>query len=174
MLTTLVQIAAVFGRLSLLAVGGGISILPEMQRLTVGHYHWLNDAQFRDSYSLGQITPGPGMLMATAIGYRAAGFAGAAVATVAMFLPTCALTLIVGRNWDRFAHSPWRLALQRGLAPVTIGLMLAGVLTLAQAAIFGPLTAVLAVAATLLLLRSRLPPSLLVLAGGLVGFFLLR
>jgi len=173
-LTTLLELAAVFGRLSLLAVGGGISILPEMQRLTVGRYHWLNDAQFRDSYSLGQVTPGPGMLMSTAIGYRAAGLAGAAVATLAMFLPTCTLTLIVGHHWDRFAHSPWRLALQRGLAPVTIGLMLAGVLTLAQTAIFGAVTAALAVLATLVLLRTRLPPSLLVLTGGLAGYLFLR
>ncbi|MGI8549215.1 MAG: chromate transporter [Dehalococcoidia bacterium] len=174
MLTTLVQLVEVFGRLSLLAVGGGISILPEMQRLTVGHYHWLSDSQFRDSYSLGQITPGPGMLMATAIGYRAAGFPGAVTATLAMFLPTCVLTVLVGRHWDRFSHSPWRVSLQRGLAPVTIGLMLAGVVTLGQTAVTGPVTALVALLATAILLRSRISPSLLVLAGGVVGWFLLR
>src|SRR5690242_10242194 len=146
MLITLWHLALVFGRLSILAIGGGLPILPEMRHLTVDQYHWLTNAQFRDSYSLGQVTPGPGMLMSVAIGYKAAGIAGAAVAGICMFLPTSVLTLFVLRHWDRFSHSPWRQAIQRGLAPVVIGLMAAGSFTLAQTAILGPLTAVIAVA----------------------------
>lgn len=171
---TLVHLLLVFGRLSLLAVGGGLPTLPEMHRLTVSNYHWVTDAQFRDSYSLGQITPGPGMLMSTVIGYRAAGFPGALVAGVAMFLPNCVLTAIVGRHWDTFAASPWRISVQRGLAPVVIGLMAAGVLALARTAIFGPATVIIATATTAVLLRTRLSPALLVLAAGLLGWIFLR
>jgi chromate transporter len=173
-LTTLLHLFLVFGRLSLLAVGGGLPILPEMQRLTVVQYHWVTNAQFRDSYSLGQVTPGPGMLMSAAIGYKAAGIPGAAVAGISMFLPTCILTSIVGTHWDRFSASPWRVSLQRGLGPVVIGLMAAGAFALAKTAILGPLTAVLALGAMLILLTTRFSPALLVVAGGLIGFLFLR
>lgn len=171
---TLLELVAVFGRLSLLAIGGGIAILPEMQRLTVSHYRWVTDQQFRDSYSLGQVTPGPGMLMAVVIGYRAAGIAGALVALAAMFLPTCALTALVGSRWDRLAASPWRISVQRGMAPVTVGLMLAGVATLAQTAISGPASAAIGLCSTLILLRGRVSPALLVLCGGVAGWLFLR
>src|SRR5712692_1261321 len=134
MLITLWHLVLVFARLSVLAVGGGLPVLPEMQRLTVLQYHWLSIAQFRDAYSLGQVTPGPGMLVAVAIGYKAAGIVGAIVAGIAMFLPSSALTLLVGHHWDRFAHSQWRLALQRGLGPVVVGLMAAGTFAFARTA----------------------------------------
>ena len=174
MLITLLRLLRVFGRLSLLAVGGILPVLPEMHHLTVDQYHWLTDAQFRDSYSLGQVTPGPGSLMATAIGYRAAGLPSALVATIGMYFPAGILTLFVGLNWDRFAHSPWRLSLQRGLAPVTIGLIFAGVFDLARTAIFGAGTVVIALVATVFLLRTRIAPALLVLGGGIAGWLFLR
>src|SRR6266567_3028232 len=169
MLSTLLHLALVFSRLSVLAIGGGLPILPEMQRLTVEHYQWLSDSQFRDTYSLGQVTPGPGMLMVVAIGYKAAGIAGAIVAGVALFLPPSLLTLLVGHHWDRFAGSPWRVSLQRGLGPVVIGLMAAGAFALAQTAILGLITAAIAGAAVVVLLRTRISPALLAVAGGLVG-----
>jgi chromate transporter len=174
MLITLIHLALVFARCSLLAVGGGLTVLPEMQHLTVAQYHWVTNAQFRDSYSLGQVTPGPGMLMSAAIGYHAAGLPGALVAGVAMCLPSLVLTMLVGRNWDRFAASPWRMSLQRGLAPVVIGLMASGAYALARTAVLGPLTAIVAVAVTVALFRTRLHPTLLVAAGGVVGWLFLR
>jgi chromate transporter len=174
MLETLWHLVLVFGRLSLLAVGGGLPILPEMRHLTVDQYGWLTNAQFRDTYSLGQVTPGPGMLMSVAIGYKAAGIAGALVAGLAMFVPSSVLTLLVGHHWDKFAHSPWRVSLGRGLGPVVIGLMAAGAFALAQTAIFGLATAAIAGAAVVILLRTRISPALLVLAGGILGLVLLR
>jgi chromate transporter len=174
MLSTLLHLALVFGRLSLLAVGGGLPILPEMRHLAVDQYQWLSNAQFRDTYSLGQVTPGPGMLMSVAIGYKAAGVAGAAVAGIAMFLPSSLLTLFVGHHWDRFAESPWRVSLQRGLGPVVIGLMAAGAFALAQTAILGFVTAAIAAATVVVLFRTKISPALLVLAGGILGLVLLR
>jgi len=173
-LTTLLHLALVFTKCSALAVGGGLSVLPKMQRLTVSQYHWVTNAQFRDSYSLGQITPGPGMLMSAAIGYRAAGLPGALIAGLAMCLPSFVLTGLVGSHWDRFSSSPWRMSLQRGLAPVVIGLMAAGAYALGRTAIIGPLTALFALGVTVALFRARVHPTLLVAAGGALGWLLLR
>jgi chromate transporter len=163
----------VFALLSLLAVGGGTAVLPEMRKLTVMSHQWLTDAQFRDAYSLGQVAPGPNMLMVTVIGYRVAGAAGAAAVTLAFFLPACLLTLYVGRVWERFHDSPWRPAVQQGLAPVSIGLMCAGILSLARIAILDTTTLLFAVAVFSIVLIRHINPAWLILASAIAGLLLL-
>jgi chromate transporter len=97
----LLNLSWVFALLSILAVGGGTAVLPEMQRMTVHQFHWVTDRQFRDIYSLGQVAPGPNMLMVMVIGYRQAGAAGAAAVALAFFLPDCLLTFFANRIWAR-------------------------------------------------------------------------
>ena len=72
--------------------------------------------------------PGPNMMMITAIGEKVAGPLGALAVVVAFFLPTALLTFGVGRVWKRFEGAPWRDSMQAGLAPVSIGLLLAGLI----------------------------------------------
>jgi chromate transporter len=157
----------VFALLSFVAVGGGTAILPEMERLVVHHFHWMGDQQFRDIYSLGQVAPGPNMLMVMVIGYRMAGAAGAAVVGLAFFLPDCLLTFFVNRIWSRFAESRWRTALQRGLAPVSIGLMLSGTYALARLSISNPFGLAIAAVTFAILCWRRINPLLLISVGGL-------
>ncbi len=158
----------VFALLSLLAVGGGTAVLPEMERLVVHHFHWMGDKQFRDIYSLGQVAPGPNMLMVMIIGYRLAGAAGAAVVAVAFFLPDCIVTFVVNRLWYRVAQSRWGLAVQRVLAPVAIGLMLSGTYALARLSIFNLAGLAIAAITCAILSWRRVNPLFLVSAGGLV------
>ncbi|HEY8515616.1 MAG TPA: chromate transporter [Candidatus Binatia bacterium] len=167
---TLLTILWVFGALSLMAVGGGTAVLPEMKALTVTSHHWLSAEQFGQIYSLGQLAPGPNMLMVSVIGYRVAGLPGALAALVGFFLPAGVVMFATGRVWDRFADSPWKVALQRGLAPLTIGLMLAGTWVLAKAVIAGPTTAVIAVVVTVILLVRHINPVFLILAGGVASW----
>lgn len=166
-----VALLAVFGALSVMAVGGGTAVLAEMKALTVDRFHWVSSDQFGEIYGLGQMAPGPNMLMVAVIGYRVAGYAGALAAVVGFFLPAGLIMLVSGRLWDRFAGSPWKEALQRGLAPLTIGLMLAGTWVLARTVVRGPATAGIAVAVTLILLLRHVNPVLLILAGGVAGYF---
>jgi chromate transporter len=172
--SALFHLAWVFALLSVVAVGGGSGILPELRRLTVVQYHWLTDQQFRDVYSLGQVGPGPGTLYVSVIGYHVAGLPGAAVATIGMYVPACLITYFAGRAWDRFSASPWLHAVKTGLAPVTVGLMLAGAFSLGRIAIIGIPTALIGVVVTVLLLRTRLSPTLLVLSAGVIGLIFLR
>ncbi len=169
-LATLIR---VFSLLSLLAVGGGTAVLPALRQETVADHHWLTDGEFRDAYSLGQVAPGPNMLMVTVIGYRVAGTAGALAVTLSFFLPACLLALCVGRVWARFYDSPWRLAVQRGLAPVSIGLMCAGILSLARVAVVNATTLAFAAIVFGVLLWRHIHPAFLILAGALGGLLLL-
>lgn len=164
----------VFGALSVMAVGGGTAVLPEMKQMTVDQHHWLTSDQFGQIYSLGQLSPGPNMLMVAVIGHKVAGYAGAAAALLGFFAPAGLIMFVCGRYWDRFADSPWKVAVQRGLAPLTIGLMLAGTWVLAKTVILGPSTAAIAVVVTVVLLLRHVNPALLIFGGGIVGYLLGR
>jgi len=164
----------VFAYLSLLTVGGGMAAFPELKVLTVDVHHWLTFKQLIHLYSVGQMAPGPNMMMIVSIGQWVAGLPGAVVVLVAFFLPTALLTFIIGRLWNRLGKWPWRESIQRGLAPVSVGLLLAGCLTMAKGAITGWITAATALAVFVILLRSRINPALLILGGAVVGLLALR
>ena len=90
-LATLAQLFIDFATASLLAIGGGSAVLPELHKVVVTDTHWLNDQQFKEIYSLGQIAPGPNMTIVAIIGQHVAGWAGALVTLVAFFLPSSLL-----------------------------------------------------------------------------------
>ena len=161
----------VFSYLSLLTVGGGLAAFPELEHLTVDVYHWLTATQLVHLYSLGQVAPGPNMMMVAAVGERVAGVAGALAVVVAFFGPTGLLTVATGRLWRRLEGWRWREAVQRGLAPVAIGLLFAGSISLAKGALTAWTGAALAAAVFVLLIATRINPAILVLCGALAGYF---
>jgi len=161
----------VFAYLSLLTVGGGLAALPELETLTVDVHHWLTLPQIAHFYSIGQAAPGPNMLMVVTIGERVGGPLGALAVLIAFFLPTGLIAFGVGRLWVRLEGWPWRDAIQRGLAPVAVGLVLAGSISLAKGALTGWPAAAIAVTAFATMLGTRANPAFLVLGGGLVGLF---
>ena len=159
----------VFAYLSLLTVGGGMAAFPELNILTVEVHHWLTFPQLVHFYSVGQMAPGPNMMMIVCIGAWAAGIPGVLVVLIAFFGPTALLAFVIGRLWTRLEKWPWRASIERGLAPVSIGLLLAGCLTMAKVAVTGLVTVIIAAAVFAVLLRSRINPALLILGGAVIG-----
>jgi chromate transporter len=164
----------VFAYLSLLTVGGGMAAFPELKTLTVDVHHWLAFHQLIHLYSVGQMAPGPNMMMIVSIGQWVAGLPGAIVVLIAFFLPTALLSLTIGRLWQRLGKWPWRTSIQRGLAPVSIGLLLAGCFTMAKGALTGWITVGIAIAVFVILMRSRINPVLLIFGGAVIGLVALR
>lgn len=171
-LQTLLGLAAHFGFLSLQAVGGGTAVLPEMQRLVEGTYH-IRPEDFAQIYSLGQLAPGPNMLMVVVLGDRIAGVAGAAVVLLAFFLPASILCFYAGRIWERIGETPWRRAVQNGLAPISLGLMASGVYSLGKFAATTWLTLGIAAVMIAFVLRTKINPTILILACAAFGAFFL-
>ena len=177
-----ITLVNVFALLSLLAVGGGTAVLPQMKYETVTLHHWLSAVQFTDLYSLGQLSPGPNMNMVSVIGYDVSGIAGAILVLIAFYLPSCTLAFTVGRIWDHFEGSPWRDAVQRGMAPITVGLMLSGVYALGRTATVNLghsvrhnlVSVALTLIVTIILMIRHVNPALLIVAAGVVGWFALR
>ncbi|WP_424360077.1 chromate transporter [Methylocystis parvus] len=170
----LISLAGVFSYLSLLTIGGGMAAYPEMKTMTVNIYHWMTADQLVRLYSLGQMAPGPNMMMIAGIGEWVAGPVGALVVTLAFFLPTALLTLWVGRVWEHLSGWPWRASIQRALNAVSIGLLLAGVIAVGKAAVTGWTGAAIAVTVFAILMRTHMNPLPLMALAGVAGAFLFR
>ena len=167
-------LAKVFSYLSLLTIGGGMAAFPELKNLVVDVHKWMTYEQLIHIYSVGQMAPGPNMMMVAAVGVKVAGITGAFVAALAFFVPTGLLTFGVGRLWKKLENWPWRTSIQKGLAPVAIGLAVAGTITLAHGAITGWITICVGLAIFALTLRTKINPALLILGGAVVGAIALR
>ena len=166
----LFTLAANMALLSLFAIGGANAAIPEMHRLAVEVHHWMTDRQFADMFAIAQLSPGPNVIIVTLIGYHVAGVAGALVATTAMCGPTCVAAYYIGRVWERFRDAPWRIAIQAGLVPISVGLIAASAYLLARAADHN-WVAVLVTAATAALAHfTRLNPLWMFVVAGAVGF----
>ena len=162
-----------FSLLSLLAVGGGTAVLPEMQTLLAQQFD-IDHLQFVHIYSIGQIAPGPNMLMVLVIGFQVAGLLGAGVVLLSFFLPSSILCFYAGRIWDRFGESPWRRSIQNALEPISIGLMASGVYAVAKSSIVSPITLVLALISLYFILKTKINPVFVILGSGMLGFLLLK
>lgn len=167
-------LARVFSYLSFLTIGGGMAAFPEMRTLVVDVHHWLTEEQLVHVYSVGQMSPGPNMMMVAEVGVLVAGITGAVVAAAAFFVPTGLLTFAVGRIWQHLAGWKWRDSIQRGLGPVAIGMAVAGLITFGKGAIHNWLTFAIAVLVFYATVKTKINPALLILLGAFVGVIALR
>ena len=156
--------------MSLFAVGGANSAIPEMHRVAVDVRHWMDDKQFADLFAISQLSPGPNVLIVTLIGYAVAGIAGALVATLAMCGPTAVLAYYVSRLVA--AIQPIALASDHpdGAGSLSIGLMGASSLILARTSDQNWIAFLTTAIAAILAFATRLNPFWMLAAGGILGF----
>jgi chromate transporter len=157
----LLALIFVFGPLSLFSIGGGASLLAEIEHQSVAVHHWTTHREFADLFAISRAAPGPGTMLSTLIGWHVAGWPGALAATVALYLPSSLLVFGAARLWGRWRGTVWHGAIERGLAPIAAGLMLAGGLAVLQAAGGAAVWAAAAVATAILLRWPRLNPLIL-------------
>ena len=170
---SLVELALYFGLLSLISVGGMPSVMPEMQRFVVDVKGWLTPAEFIQAFAVGQAAPGPNVLIASLIGWNVAGLAGAFVALGAMCFPAAVVAWYVAELWDRFKDSPWRLAVQRAIAPIVVAMILSGGFVLATPESPDWRLWLIAGASVAGMLASKLNPLWLLAGGAIFGAVLL-
>lgn len=168
------QLVAVFGALSLLGFGGGNAILPQMYQDTVHHFHWVTPVEFARYYALARLSPGPGMTVSALIGYSAAGFAGAVVATAAIFVPAALFVYMLAFVWDRYSEHPFRRIFARAMIPIVVGLSWIAGIVLTRGALDSPLTYAMAAIACVVMIGTKINTALIVLAAGVVGAIFLR
>ncbi len=166
------ELLGLFGHflvLSVLAVGGAITTATDMHRYLVVEQHWLSDSQFTASVALAQAAPGLNVLFVAVLGWNVAGPTGAAVTLLGIMLPSTTLALWATRWGARRRETLGVRAFTQGLAPLTIGLLLAtGWVLTDPARGHAGLMALVAVT-VVVMLRSKLSPVWMVAVGMLAG-----
>ncbi|MBC7939971.1 MAG: chromate transporter [Chitinophagaceae bacterium] len=155
--------------LSLLAVGGAITTAPDMQRFVVGEQGWLSNAQFSASVALAQAAPGPNVLFVAVIGWNIGGLAGVVATLFGTLLPSSVLTLAATRWGERRRGSRALRAFNAGMAPMTLGLLVATSWVLLEPTATPWASAVAVLATMVFMLRTRASPLWAVAAGALAG-----
>ena len=159
--------------LSLLSVGGAIATAPDMHRYVVTQQHWITDTQFSASIAIAQAAPGPNVLFVAVMGWNIAGPLGALVTMTGILLPSTVLSLWAGRWGTQRRDTRGVRAFTSGLAPMTIGLLLATGWVLAEPFLQAPqhrLGALLLIGiSVVLMLRTHISPMWLVGLGALAG-----
>ncbi|MGO3130502.1 MAG: chromate transporter [Alcaligenes sp.] len=168
MITILLQLIRVFAPLSFLTIGGGQSIIPEIHRQSVEIHGWLSNQEFLDLFALSRLTPGPKSLLVTLVGWKAAGWAGALAASIAIFLPSALLIYYLATIWKRYEGTRMIRAIEAGLLPIAAGMILAASGTILKAAQGGLWAWTTALACAAALLLSRINPLWLLAGGGLL------
>jgi chromate transporter len=179
MMTTYLQLAGLFASLSLLSIGGGNAVLPEMHLQAVKGHHWMTNSQFADIFSISQTAPGPSILIVTLVGYGAGltvggvpgAIIGGVIATVAMIVPAASLMYVVTLFWQKAQKAKWRIAVEKGFAPLTVGLIMATSLVMSRAADHDWRAYLLTAICTAIFVFTNTNPLIVVGAAGVIGYF---
>jgi chromate transporter len=152
-----------------LTFGSGLVIVPFLEKGLVQHTGWLNERQFLVAVAVGMISPGPVVITATFVGYLVAGFWGAAVSTVGIFLPSFLFVLLVAPMLVRHRQQPDVQGFVKGAYAAAIGTILGASVLLGKIAIGDWLTALIAIVSLVVLFRWKVSNPLLIAAAAIVG-----
>jgi chromate transporter len=159
-----------FVLISLLAFGGGGAALPLVERLAVSEAGWASPQDFAAAVACGYVTPGPVLITATFVGYRAAGLSGAVAATFGVFLMPWLLAAAAARQLQRFMQHPRLAGFGRGAAPAVVGLLGVTALSIAKHSFTHWAYALIAIVALVLALWTKVHPILILIGGAAIGW----
>jgi len=168
----LVRLFLSFLKIGSVVFGSGYVLLAFLQTEFVERLHWLTEKQLIDAVAVGQFTPGPVFTTATFIGYVVAGWAGAVVATVGVFLPGFVLVAVSGPLIPRLRRSPVAAAALDGVVAGSLALMAVVAWQLGKASIIDRTTLAVFAVSLIALLRFRVNPAWLTVAAAVVGWFM--
>ncbi len=168
----IVQVGIFFFMVGAFTFGGGLTMLAFMHEQVVNQFHWLSAQEFLDGLALGQLTPGPILMLAAFVGYKVAAVGGALVGAAAIFLPSFLLMLSVMPVFERIQRIRWMKAALRGIGPVVIGMIAVSLFQMLPNAVPDLLTAGIALATIAVLLIWRASPLALMAGGGGLGLIL--
>jgi chromate transporter len=162
----------VFAKAGAVLFGSGYVLLAFLRADLVSRLRWLTESQLLDAIAVGQVTPGPVFTTATFIGYVLGGPAGAAVATLGIFLPAFVFVALSGPLIPRLRASPTAGAVLDGVNAASLALMTVVSWELGRAALVDAVTIVAAAVSLLVLTRWRINSAWLIGAGAALGLLL--
>jgi chromate transporter len=166
---SLVDLALYFLKVGAFTIGGGLTMIAFIQDQVVGQFGWLTAREFIDGLALGQLTPGPVLMIAAYVGFKLAGMAGAAVAATAAFLPSFVIMLAILPVLDRVRQMTWVKAVMRGMSPAVIGVLAVSLVRLSPAAIPDPLAFAILIGTIVAAIALRIGAFKLMMGGAVAG-----
>jgi chromate transporter len=166
------SIFLVFLKLGVVVFGSGYVLVAFLKADLVDRLHWITEPQLLDAITAGQLTPGPVFATATFLGYLLRGWAGAGVATIAIFLPSFFMAGAVGALADHIRKSKLAAAFLDGVNAAAVALMASVVLLLGRTSLVDSWTWALGLVSVVLLLRFKINATWLILAGAAIGILL--
>jgi chromate transporter len=166
---SLLDIGVYFLKVGAFTIGGGLTMIAFIQDQVVGQFGWLTPREFIDGLALGQLTPGPVLMIAAYVGYKAAGVAGAAVAAAAAFLPSFIIMLIILPVLERVRKLAWMRAVVKGMGAAVIGVLAVSLIRLAPTAVPDVFAVVIFAATLIALMVLRVGVFKLMIAGAVLG-----
>jgi chromate transporter len=163
------DIGIYFLKVGAFTIGGGLTMIAFIQDQVVGQFGWLTPREFIDGLALGQLTPGPVLMIAAYVGYKAAGVAGAAVAATAAFLPSFIIMLVILPVLERVRKLAWMRAVMKGMGPAVIGVLAVSLIRLAPTAVPDLFAIVICAATLVALMVLRVGVFKLMIAGAVLG-----
>lgn len=158
-----------FLKSSLFVFGSGLAIVPFLHGGVVQEHHWLTESQFLDAVAVAMITPGPVVITVAFIGYLVAGFWGACLAALGVFLPVYLFVVLLAPSFRRFSQNVQLRSFVQGVTAAATGAIAGSVVVLARHSIHDRWTAVIAAATFAVLIRWKVPEPLLIAIAGLLG-----
>jgi len=165
----LVQLATFLLKVGALTFGGGLTMIAFIQEHVVAQFQWLTPQEFIDGLALGQLTPGPVLLVAAYVGYKVAGIGGAAVGGAAAFLPSFVMMLALLPVFDRVRTLVWTRAALRGIAPGVIGVLAVSLVRLSPHALPDLVAVATLIVTVVVLLVWRVATLKIMLLGAVLG-----
>ena len=165
----MVDVAAQFAVIGAFTFGGSLSIIALIQEQIVHQLGWLTPQEFIDGLALGQLTPGPPVMLAAYVGYKTLGIAGALVAAIAIFLPSFVMMFALLPVFERVRTITWARAALQGMVAGVIGVLAVALTRLAPHALVDPFAVAVFVAAVTVLLVGRAAPLRMVAGGAVLG-----
>jgi chromate transporter len=160
-----------FMKIGAVVFGSGYVLLAFLRGEFIDHLHWLTEKQLLDAVAVGQFTPGPVFTTATFIGYLVAGIPGAAVSTVAIFLPGFVLVASSGPLIPKLRQSALASAILDGVVVGSLALMAVVAWQLGRVSVIDWITSGVLIISTVMLIRSRINSAWLIAGAGLIGWF---
>jgi chromate transporter len=153
--------------------GSGLAIVPFLHGGVVGDFHWLDERQFLDAVAVAMITPGPVVITVGFIGYLVAGFTGAVLAAIGVFLPCYLFVIIPAPYYRRWARIPQIKSFVDGVTAAATGAIAGAAYVLGRRAIIDiPTVVIFAVTLLALVKLRKVPEPLVILVAGAAGLFL--
>ena len=166
---TLGRMASLFAAIGAVTFGGGLTMIALLEEHVVNHLHWLTPREFVDGLALGQLTPGPVLMLAAYVGYKVLGITGAVVAAAAIFLPSFVLMLVLLPVFDRIRTLTWARAVMQGIVPGVSGVMAVALVRMTPHAAPDPLAIAALVVTLATLILWRVAPLKAMLGGSVFG-----